>query len=363
MTVDPSFWRKKQVFLTGHTGFKGSWLTLWLANLGAQVWGYSLLPPTQPNLFQLCQLDQISTSTIGDIREPKSLEGALLAAKPEVVIHMAAQALVRKSYLSPIETYAVNVLGTVNLLEAVRVCPGIKAIIIVTTDKCYENREWVWSYRENETLGGYDPYSSSKACSELVTAAYRSSYFNPVDYAGHGVALASVRAGNVIGGGDWAADRLIPETVKTLFSGGEISLRSPGAIRPWQHVLEPLAGYLTLAQKLYLDGPKYGEAWNFGPEASDEQSVCWVVKTLCQKWGENARYKITPGHHPHEAATLKLDCAKAKSWLGWYPRWNLDQALSKVVEWYKAFQAKQDLTALCLRQIEEYSKQMSEAKA
>lgn len=363
MTIDPNFWRKKRVFLTGHTGFKGSWLSLWLSGMGAEVTGYALPPPTEPSLFQACQIDNNVKSICADIRDGRTLTQAILTARPEIVIHMAAQALVRKSYENPVETYAVNVLGTVNLLEAVRSCPGIKAVINVTTDKCYENREWTWGYRENEALGGYDPYSSSKACSELVTAAYRSSFFHPQAYDQHKVALASARAGNVIGGGDWAADRLIPDLVKSLLAGEKIKLRNPEAVRPWQHVLEPLSGYLTLAQKLCIDGPEYAEAWNFGPNDSDTRSVAWVAKTLCRQWGGNALYEITQGAQPHEAAVLKLDCSKSRSKLAWSPRWNLEEGIGKVVEWYQAYQAKQDLPSLCFRQIEEYTNTLGEERS
>lgn len=355
MDIDRNFWQNKRIFLTGHTGFKGSWLSLWLSSLGAQVIGYALSPPSKPSMFEICQIDQITDSTLADIRDQESLTQALHAARADIVIHMAAQTLVRKSYQNPVETYSVNVLGTVNLLDAVRANPGIRAVLNVTTDKCYENKEWVWGYRENDVLGGYDPYSSSKACSELITAAYRNSFFHPQEYASHKVALASVRAGNVIGGGDWAHDRLIPDLIQALLSEDKLSLRNPRAIRPWQHVLEPLSGYLTLAQKLYTDGPGYAEAWNFGPDASDTQPVEWVAKRLCSIWGKAAQYEIKQKSLLHEASFLMLDCAKAKKELKWFPRWDLEKALEKVVEWYKAYQDKQDLQALCLRQITEYT--------
>lgn len=362
MTIDPNFWRNIRVFITGHTGFKGSWLSLWLTQLGAQVTGYALLPSTKPSLFELSRIDKLISSNISDIRNRKTLTQVLLINNPDIIIHMAAQALVRKSYQNPVETYSINVLGTVNLLEAVRAYPGVRAVLNVTTDKCYENKEWVWGYRENEALGGYDPYSSSKACSKLVTAAYRSSFFQPLNYATHRVAVASARAGNVIGGGDWSQDRLIPELVKALLSEETIRLRNPQAIRPWQHVLEPLSGYLTLIQKLYTDGPTYAEAWNFGPDDADAQPMDWVAKLLCRKWGGNAHYEVEQGPHLHEASILTLDCTKAKKELGWFPRWNLETALEKVVEWYKAYQEKQDLQTLCLQQISEYANKLSEAK-
>jgi CDP-glucose 4,6-dehydratase len=275
-------------------------------------------------------------------------------AKPDIAIHMAAQPLVQDSYKVPVETYAINVMGTVHFFEAVRNCPLVKAVINVTTDKCYENREWIWGYRENEPLGGYDPYSNSKACSELVTSAYRSSFFNPGDHARHGVSISSARAGNVIGGGDWAADRIVPDCVRALLTGDKVRVRNPHATRPWQHVLEPLAGYLLLAQRLYQEGPAFAEAWNFGPDDDDAKSVDWLVRSLCAKWGNDAAWTVDAGTHPHEAHFLKLDCSKAKSRLGWTPRWGLDKALDSVVEWTKAYQQKKDVRQVCLEQISEY---------
>jgi CDP-glucose 4,6-dehydratase len=330
-------------------------LSLWLHRLGANVAGYALDPPTDPSLFEICRIDKLVRSTIADVRDGEALKKALRAAEPEIVIHMAAQPLVRDSYKIPVETYAVNVMGTVNLFEAVRACRSVKGVINVTTDKCYENREWVWGYRENEPLGGYDPYSNSKACSELVTSSYRSSYFNPKDHAAHGVGVASARAGNVIGGGDWASDRLVPDCVRAILKNDKVIVRNPQAIRPWQHVLEPLAGYLMLAQKLYEDGPWYSEAWNFGPNDSDAKPVEWLVKELCEKWGNNASYIIDRGKHPHEAHYLKLDCSKAKTMLGWRPKWDLEQAIDSVVEWTKTYAGKGDILNACLKQIAEYS--------
>lgn len=351
-----NFWKGKRVFITGHTGFKGHWLCLWLHTLGAEVTGYALNPPTNPNLFELCNIDRLITSIISDIRDIKSLNEAVRSCHPEIIIHMAAQPLVRESYKNPVETYSINVMGTVNLFEAVRNCKGVKAILNVTTDKCYENKEWYWGYRENEPMGGYDPYANSKACSELVTSAYRNSFFNTKDYHIHGVGLASARSGNVIGGGDWAADRLIPDCIRALLTGEKIIIRNPDAIRPWQHVLEPLSGYLLLAQKLYKDGPGYAEAWNFGPDDTDAKPAEWIVKKMCEKWGQNASYGIDKGIHPHEAHYLKLDCSKAKALLGWYPRWNLEKALDTVIEWTRAYKEHKDVRKLCLKQIEEYSK-------
>ncbi len=352
--IDKRFWKGKKVFLTGHTGFKGSWLSLWLHSLDAQVFGYALQPPTVPSLFDLSNLDTIVQSTIADVRDRNSLNDAMRSAQPDIVIHMAAQPLVRDSYKIPVETYEINVMGTVNLLEAVRACATVKAVINITTDKCYENNEWVWGYRENEPLGGYDPYSNSKACSELVTSAYRSSYFNPKNYASHGVAVASARAGNVIGGGDWANDRLIPDCIRALLKAEQIVIRNPRAIRPWQHVLEPISGYMVLAQKLCEDGPSYSGAWNFGPDDNDAKPVEWLVNNLCTKWGQDASFKIDVGEHPHEAHYLKLDCSKAKLLLNWHPHWSLDKAIDSIIEWTNAYKQGQDVNTICLQQIDAY---------
>jgi len=360
--IDRLFWKDKRVFITGHTGFKGSWLCLWLTALGAKVHGYALPPPTDPSLFQLCGIDTAVQSTIADVRDRDALLRAVLSVQPEIVIHMAAQPLVRDSYKIPAETYEINVMGTVNLFEAIRASRSVKAVINVTTDKCYENKEWVWGYRENEPLGGYDPYSNSKACSELVTSAYRSSYFNPKDHALHGVAVASARAGNVIGGGDWATDRLIPDCMRAILRNEKVLIRNPNAIRPWQHVLEPLSGYLTLAHKLFTDGPRFSGAWNFGPEENDAKPVEWLVKGLCSKWGGTASYTIDTGAHPHEAHYLKLDCSKARTELSWTPRWPLDKALDSIVEWTRTYQQGRSVTQTCLQQIQEYSVNSTGAK-
>ncbi|HAK60576.1 MAG TPA: CDP-glucose 4,6-dehydratase [Nitrospiraceae bacterium] len=349
------FYSGKRVFITGHTGFKGSWLCLWLHLLGAEVTGYALNPPTEPNLFELCKIDNLVNSIIRDVRDLADLNGTMAAAKPEIVIHMAAQPLVRDSYKIPVETYAINVMGAVNLFDAVRNCNTVKAVINVTTDKVYENREWIWGYRESEPLGGYDPYASSKACSELVTSAYKNSYFNPADHEKHGVGIASVRAGNVIGGGDWATDRLIPDCIRSMLEGAQIVIRNPHAVRPWQHVLDPLSGYLMLAQKLVQDGPLFSDAWNFGPDDSDAKPVAWLVKKLCTKWGRGATYAVDKGAHPHESHYLKLDSSKAKSQLGWQPRWNLEKAVDSIIEWTLAYQNSGNLKEICLEQIKEYS--------
>lgn len=352
--VNAAFWKGKKVFLTGHTGFKGSWLSIWLNALGAEVTGYALEPPTEPSLFKAAGVDGLLTSVIADVRDLERLQAEMTQAAPEIVIHMAAQPLVRDSYKLPVETYAINVMGTVHLLEAVRSTPSVRAVVNVTTDKVYENREWIWGYRENEAFGGYDPYSNSKGCSELVTAAYRSSYFNPREYDRHGVALASARAGNVIGGGDWAVDRLIPDIIRAILAGQPVQIRNPHAIRPWQHVLEPLSGYLLLAQRLYEEGDDFASGWNFGPAEEDAKPVEWLVQRLCAGWGEGAGYELDKGEHPHEAHYLKLDCSKARSELGWSPRWNLEKALQSIVEWAKVYQSTGDLRAECLRQISLY---------
>jgi len=354
--TDPaSFWKNKKVFITGHTGFMGSWLCLWLQSLGAEVTGYSLNPPTEPNLFELCGLRDLVRSVIADVRDGARLVAAMRQAAPEMVIHLAAQSLVRESYRIPVENYAVNVMGTVNLLEAARNVGGVRALVNVTTDKIYENREWVWGYRENDALGGFDPYASSKACSELVTQAYVSSFFAPGDYAAHGTAIATARAGNIIGGGDWAAERLVPDCVRAILRKQAVRIRNPHAVRPWQHVLEPLSGYLLLARRLCESGPAFGGPWNFGPGEADARTVEYVVQHLCSAWGEGACSAADPGPHPHETHHLKLDCSKARVGLEWRPRWDLETAIGKVVDWTRVYQAGGDVRAACLAQIEEYT--------
>ncbi len=352
--MNPSFWAGKRVLLTGHTGFKGSWLSLWLQSMGAKVVGYALPPPTNPSLFEVANVSLGMTSIIGDIRDLTQLQTVFTEHQPEIVIHMAAQPLVRHSYLEPVETYSTNVMGVVNLLEAVRQTKSIKAVVNVTTDKCYENREWTWGYRENEAMGGFDPYSSSKGCAELVTAAYRNSYFHSDKYQVHGVAVATGRAGNVIGGGDWAEDRLIPDTIRAIASGQPVSIRNPHSIRPWQHVLEPLSGYLSLAQRLYEEGPGFAEAWNFGPNDDDAKPVDWILEKLIKTWGDGASWKLDGGSHPHEAHYLKLDCSKAKSLLQWQPRWSLSTAIDQICVWHKAHLAGEDMRNICLCQIALY---------
>ena len=355
--MNAEFWCGKRVLLTGHTGFKGSWLSLWLQSMDAQVVGYALAPPTEPSLFEVAGVGAGMTSVIGDIRDLEHLRAVFAEHKPEIVIHMAAQPLVRYSYAEPVETYSTNVMGTVNLLEAVRGTPGVKAVVNVTTDKCYENREWAWGYRENEAMGGYDPYSSSKGCAELVTAAYRNSFFNSATFnVKHSIAIASARAGNVIGGGDWAEDRLIPDIMRAITQGRSVTIRNPHAIRPWQHVLEPLSGYLKLAQKLYEEGAAYAEGWNFGPNDEDAKPVQWIVEQLTQSWGEGASWLLDGGEHPHEAHYLKLDCSKAKSRLDWHPRWHLDEALKRIVDWQKQYLYGRDMRAVTIEQIDLYLK-------
>lgn len=353
--MNAAFWHGKKVFLTGHTGFKGSWLSLWLQSLGAEVIGYALPPPTEPNLFDTAQVSAGMTSLIGDIRNAEELNQSLRDAAPDIVIHMAAQPLVRYSYTHPVETYATNVMGTVHLLEAVRQTPSVRAVVNVTSDKCYDNKERAQGYREDEPMGGFDPYSSSKGCAELVTSAYRNAYFNPESYAAHKVALASVRAGNVIGGGDWAADRLIPDILRALTESKPVVIRNPHAVRPWQHVLEPLSGYLLLAQKLYEDGVDWAEGWNLGPRDEDARPVQWIVEQLTHAWGEGARWELDGGAHPHEAHYLKLDSSKARTRLGWQPRWHLDQALEQTLAWQRAWLAKQDMRSFSMQQIDHYS--------
>ncbi len=354
MLKNKEFWNKKRVLITGHTGFKGSWLSLLLNSLGTEVYGYALDPPTIPSLFKEACINEIVNSCIDDIRNFDKLLQFIQSVKPEIVIHMAAQPLVRESYKNPVETYSVNVMGTVNLLEAVRQTPGIKAVVNVTTDKCYENREWNWGYRENEPLGGYDPYSNSKGCSELVTSAYRNSFFNTNDYSKHGVALASARAGNVIGGGDWADDRLIPDFIRAITKNDVVSIRSPYSIRPWQHVFEPLSGYLMLAEQLYTSGPRFAEAWNFGPDDADARNVGWISKKFSELWGTGFSLIIDKDTQPHEAKYLKLDCSKAKAELGWSPKWDIEKALETTVEWYKTWLSKGDVLKLSISQIKEY---------
>ena len=351
-SIDPSFWSGKRVFLTGHTGFKGSWLSLWLSSMGAQVTGYALAPNTEPNPFEVLGIEKlISHSQFADIRDLPELQKAMSKADPQIVIHMAAQPLVRYSYDHPVETYTTNVMGTVNVLEAVRSTPSVRSVVVITTDKCYENRERHEGYKEDEAMGGFDPYSSSKGCAELVTAAYRRSY-----YLNTHCAIASARAGNVIGGGDWSVDRLIPDAIKAFEAGQVLMIRNPLATRPWQHVLEPLSGYLVLAQALYEKGNTFALAWNFGPRDEDARSVQDVVNLLISRWEGDASWEKEGAEQPHEAHFLKLDCSKAKQILGWTPKWSLEIAIEKIVEWQKAFQSNSSMKEIALEQIDRYTK-------
>lgn len=352
---NPTFWRGKRVFVTGHTGFKGSWLTLWLKQLGADVTGYALNPITTPNLFELANVGEHDCrSQIADIRDYPKLKETIAAATPDIVFHLAAQPLVRRSYLDPRETYETNVMGTVNLLEAIRHTPSVRAAVIVTSDKCYENREWVWGYREEEPMGGHDPYSNSKGCAELVTAAMRDSFFGTQAKGQYKAAIASARAGNVIGGGDWAEDRLIPDIVRAIAAGQPANIRNPDAIRPWQHVLEPLAGYLLLAERLYTQGAEFASGWNFGPGNDESRTVRWICDHMVQHWGHGAAWRQDGSIHPHEATYLKLDSSKARMQLGWRPRLTLAQCLDWLVDWYRAHGAGEDMRATTIRQINAY---------
>jgi CDP-glucose 4,6-dehydratase len=350
--VDPIFWKNKKVFLTGHTGFKGSWLSLWLASMGAKVTGYALAPNTIPNLFEVLLINSlIQKSHIADIRHLATLQAVLSDAKPDVVIHMAAQPSVRYSYVNPVETFNTNIMGTVHVLESIRSVDSVRATVIVTTDKCYENKEWVWGYRENDSMGGYDPYSSSKGCVELVTSAYRQSYFSGPNSSNN---IATVRAGNVIGGGDWTKDRLIPDAIKAFEGGLPLMIRNPLATRPWQHVLEPLSGYLMLAQALYEKGSSFASAWNFGPRDEDNRVVHEVIDLMISDWGDSARWEEEASDQPHEANLLKLDCSKACAELGWVPKWDLEMAMQNIIRWQKSFQAKENMQEVSLSQINQY---------
>jgi len=350
---DPS-WHGKRVFLTGHTGFKGGWLALWLAARGARIRGYALDPATEPNLFTVARVGTVLDDVRGDIRDASALDAAMQSFAPEVVFHMAAQPLVRLSYSDPIGTYETNVIGTARVLDAVRRTPSVRAVVSVTTDKCYENREWAWGYRETDPLGGFDPYSSSKACAEIVSAAYRHSYFPAAKITDHGVALATARAGNVIGGGDWSADRLIPDLVRGFLAGEAVRIRRPDAIRPWQHVLEPLHGYIRLAEQLLTQDPKFASAYNFGPADDDARPVSWIAEKMTSFWGENARWVLDPDPGVHEAGYLKLDASRARAELGWGPRLDLETALQWLVQWYRSWQSGSDMYNLTLNQIGVY---------
>jgi CDP-glucose 4,6-dehydratase len=352
--VNPDFWRQRKVLVTGDTGFKGSWLSLWLAEMGADVTGYSAPPPTDPSLFELARVGDVIRHVEGDVRDRASFADTVAEQRPEVVIHMAAQSLVRRSYRDPVETYETNVVGTVNLLEAARRVDDVRVVVNVTTDKVYENPERGEAFTEDEPKGGHDPYSNSKACSELVTAAYRDSFFHE-----SGAAVATARAGNVIGGGDWGEDRLVPDLMRAAAEGAAVPIRNPGSVRPWQHVLNPLSGYLLLAESLW-ESNAHADAWNFGPGEEDSLAVRQVVERLAELWPGGIEWRDDSGDHPHEARYLRLDSTKARTQLGWSPLWGLDRGLESIVQWHRGLQAGEDARELTVRQIHEYQ---SDARA
>ena len=353
MEINKDFWQGKRVFLTGHTGFKGSWMSIWLKMLGAEVTGFALPPATNPDMFTVVQNDREINSIIGDIRDLSLIQRTIKQYKPDIVMHMAAQAIVRQSYREPIDTFQTNIMGTANILEAVRDTDTVKAVLCITSDKCYENREWVWKYRESDPVGGWDPYSASKGCSELVIASYKNSYFNDDLYDSQGVAVASARAGNVVGGGDWGHDRLIPDMIKSFSDGKRVIIRSPNAVRPWQHVIDLLRGYIMLTEKLYQYGPQYAEAWNFGPIDNDEKTVQEIVNKVSALWGNGASWELDKNFNPHEALSLKLDSSKARARLGWSSALDIETTLEYVVQWYKAHHKGEDMFHITSQQIQE----------
>lgn len=349
--LNPEFWQGKRVFVTGHTGFKGSWLCMWLNHLGAKVTGYALAPPTEPSLFEIGRVGECCDSHIGDVRDLASLEKVVAAAEPEIVIHMAAQSLVRHSYNNPVETFGTNVMGTVNILDAIRRVPGVRAVVMVTSDKCYHNEEWVWGYRENSRLGGDDPYSASKGCAELAVHAYLMSFYSSDE---PGTAIASARAGNVIGGGDWAADRLVPDIIRSLLKGEPTLIRKPQATRPWQHVLEPLHGYMMLAERLYNDGREFSSGWNFGPPDESERTVGWIIEKLYEIWDVDFDWQKDPDPGPPESTFLKLDASKARALLGWRPKLDLVTTLEWIVDWTRHYAAGDDMRKVTVESIDEF---------
>lgn len=353
--INSEFWKGKRVFLTGHTGFKGSWLSIWLSSMGAVVKGYGLKPATSPNLFAIAGVEGLVESDINDIREYATLCSSILKFSPDVVFHMAAQPLVRASYERPLETYETNVMGTANLLEAVRQCSSVKAVVNITTDKCYENNELVWGYRETDPMGGRDPYSSSKGCSELVTASYRESFLKDAN-----IGIATARAGNVIGGGDWAKDRLMPDVLRSFDESKSVIVRNPHATRPWQHVLEPLSGYLTLAEHLFRNPSEFSEGWNFGPHDHDVRPVDWILNEMTNLW-RGASWVLDQDDNPHEAMLLKLDISKASAILGWVPTWDLKTTLGKTVRWHKCWVDGLDMRVVCIDEINEFTEDMKHA--
>lgn len=351
--IEPSFWAGKRILITGHTGFKGSWLSLWLQELGCRVAGYALSPPTRPSMFEVVGIADGMVSVEGDVRDTERLRRLFQEFRPELVFHMAAQSLVRQSYCDPETTFSTNVMGTVHVLEAARAVGETKAVVNITSDKCYANHEWLWGYRETDAMGGRDPYSASKGCAELVTSAFRESFLDSKRYPGHHTVLATARSGNVVGGGDWSPDRLVPDVVRAFSRGEAASIRNPDAVRPWQHVLEPLYGYLMLAQAMYLEGPEFGEAWNFGPNDDDTRTVGWLAHRMGSRWDQEVVHDT--GHDSlHEANHLKLDCSKAKSRLGWRPRWNIERALDETLSWYEYYRASEDMRSITLHQIQDY---------
>ena len=354
--IDTAFWKRKSVLVTGHTGFKGSWLSLWLSQLGANVHGYALEAEGEPNLYQLAAVDNIVNSCLGDIRNPSSLNTFVGSCKPDIIFHLAAQPLVRASFQDPVCTVETNVMGTVNILEAARKSESTKAMVVVTTDKCYENKEWNWGYRENEALGGHDPYSASKSCAELITQSWRLSFMGQSGIDTKLCDVATARAGNVIGGGDWSTDRLIPTILNSITASQDIVLRHPNAIRPWQHVLEPLAGYLLLAQKLFDEGSPWAQAWNFGPADSDAKPVSWITDKLINDLESSVRWMQDSDVQLHEASQLKLDCSKAREVLKWSPVWNLSNCLEEIVSWHFAHQRGRNMQDECMRTIERYNR-------
>jgi len=359
MRLDRSFWKDRRVFLTGHTGFKGSWLSLWLSTLGAKVVGYALDPPTSPSLYEQADVASVLHSMIGDIRDLPRLSAAIAEFEPQVVLHLAAQSVVRTGYENPVDTYASNVMGTVHVLEAVRTLKRKCVVVNVTSDKCYENREWVWGYRETDRMGGHDPYSNSKGCAELVTSAFRDSYFPPESLHEHGVALASARAGNAIGGGDWTAYQLIPDLMRAFMAGQPCLIRNPLSYRPWQFVLEPLRGYLLIAERLAENGAAFASGWNFGPLEGDAKPVSWIADTLSSKWDKGASWVQDSTGSAKEARALKLDASRAATCLNWHPVLRIEQTLSWIVEWYKAYESGGDLRATTIEQIQRYERLLS----
>jgi CDP-glucose 4,6-dehydratase len=355
LVINPTFWKDRKVLITGHTGFKGSWLTLWLSELGAKVKGFAIDTPNSPSIFQVANIkDLLQESIQGDIRDLYTIRKVVQSYEPEIVIHMAAQSLVRNSYTDPVSTYSTNVMGTVNILEAVRTVPNVKAVLNITTDKCYENKEWIWGYRENEQMGGQDPYSNSKGCSELVSSAYRKSFLQKAD-----IALATARSGNVIGGGDWSKDRIVPDAMNAFMKNKILLVRNPEATRPWQHVLEPLSGYLMLCQQLITEPKFFADSWNFGPNYEDVKPVSTLANIIVNNWGGKVQWELDDGVHPHEAHDLKLDCSKSNKFLKWSPSWGLERGVYETVRWYKAFHKKENMYKFSLNQIRSYQQELN----